>query len=503
MPLAMRLSKTLLAQILLISTLLGCQSRVQTEVSYPIYNQKPSRVLVYIDHSMSMQGYFNNGLEANKLLNNLNNYLETQSVEVAYFKFSATPQFISSNIQEARTALFADTFFNGQHNEWSASLQSIVDTLAHGEIALVLSDGALSPPPNKTAAQEAADLSALLSRFGKERSNNAGLFHYRLPFTGRYYAQPSDAHIELSNETRNFFLLALGEDAHTGFLTGFIQRDHRPAFHTFFGNAMQNHVLLEPLCAPNLGTDGNVGFNLQTWGPALELDPEALAMGMQHNQQLESFVNDSGTIEVRLALPADSVATPFTYAMSLHLPYAVPYGWQTLNHDAPENPDSLNHGTTYKLGVLTEALEQGFRDQPEWEASIHLSEWPESSLFAWNYVPLWGQRGSAGWTLNVYWKLFWLWLIVPAMLAPLFYHTKSWSYPVRTWRKFLGATVVVTLILSVLALLFSGYPDCQETWLWTDLVKYPLQNALQAALAFIGCSLLLKGTNANFRNVPL
>ena len=144
----------LVALPLLLTT--ACDSRLQTQISYPDHSVAPTKVVVYIDHSRSMQGYFNGNSQGSEMLSQLTTNLEMAGIPTDFFKFAATPDHISSEPETARMALFDADFFDGQHNAWSASLASICDSLNPGELAIVLSDGVLSPPPGMTSAQEAA-----------------------------------------------------------------------------------------------------------------------------------------------------------------------------------------------------------------------------------------------------------------------------------------------------------------------------------------------------------
>jgi len=508
----------LLLLIIGILTLSSCVKYMEVKIPKIAQSEKkPDKVLLFIDCSASMKGFFNKDFKvqgAAKLLSDIKNAFDGEGTNVEYYKFNKN----IDSISDFNGLLNSKTFNCGQ-NLFSAPFGSFSQKVSNNQVTIIITDAVISTSgTNKERSQEYNNILTALTKDKKNNGNNFGLFHYVFDFNGTYYPQPSDKPIATGDVKRNFYLFSLANPKFNSFLNKTIISKNRPDNYQYFTQAYNDFIKIKLVKEPTLVVNNKFSILMNVDEKATALSLEKLKDNIEILSK-ENVVLEKAVIQVEASdqdnefiIKIDLNNVDFAkykinkedqFKLRLKEKAKIKPEIQALNYDVPKEPtkiDEIDHSKTYNLDIILKALQACYKDNYVYETTFSVVKSQKTSMFAWFYVPIWGQSKDTSWVDTIYSRIFWLWIIIPLIYVLFFYFSKMFDNNTfrakKMWFVFGGIVSPLTTFFITLIISFISTSEILR------IITHSLQNMIAAIISFIIFTLIFKKFNQNLINTP-
>ncbi|MEO1052672.1 MAG: hypothetical protein AAFX87_18710 [Bacteroidota bacterium] len=506
---------TYLITTLFVFALTGCRY-----YEYDVINetsiQNPREVRVYLDCSLSMQGFFNENSEAIGLLGNLNKEFSIGDIDISYHQFNSKVDSLTNDYETFSSVALNRGFYQCQNNLYSQPFRHIVpkygieDNILH----LILTDGVTSVSKAESSLpREYSDILNSLTPLAKDDQSNISLYQFRYNFKGSYWAQPADTEVKADNDTtkRNLYLIAIGDLRFSSFLDKLMLHKNNAVRGQHFNRSLNNKLTLQPLCNAKYVADNRLELSfISNDQPSYLLDQKSLLENLNisdnSGNKLEYTFTGSTTLSINIGQPKESIINIQTVNDNTKT-HSI---WNSLYYDSPELPEDnrVDHNKTYRLGTLINSFENIYEDRPCLDKRLKVNK--SSSLSYWGavYVPVLGNQPQSFWLENrVYAWLVLMCLIMPAITVSFFYLSTVFNdtvNPMKWWMSLLLVQAVIGLIATI-AIIYSQHTNCQNGLAlgFGVVLSHGFLNFIYGIIVFSTLSILLKNFNPNLSNIPL
>ncbi len=508
----------LLLLIIGVLTLSACVKYLEVEIpKIDQSEEKPNKVLLFIDCSASMKGFFNKN-EASNLIGNISSDLRQQDIKFEFYKFNSTIDSISSDYNAVLYALNSETF-NCEQNIFSAPFAALTEKLKSDEVAIIVTDAVISTTGTKYSIQEESGfLKDAIAKDQKNNDNNFGLFHYVFDYNGTYYPQPSDKPITTSDVERNFYLFSLANPKFNSFLNKIIISKNTPDSYQYFTQAYNDFIKIKIMEEPTFVINNKfsilmtidkkaTGLSLENLKDKIEILSKDRLLLEKAVIQVETTEKDN---EFMIKIDLDNVdfakqniKVDGEYKLRLKEKTKIKPQILSLNYDKQDEPtktEEIDHSKTYRLNIILDALQYRYQESYVYETTFSIIKSDKISMFAWFYAPIWGQSKDTNWVDKIYSRIFWLWIVIPLIFVIFFYLSKKFDNNTlkakKMWFVFGGivsplTTFFITLIISLIS-----------TNEIIGIITHSLQNMIISIIPFIIFSIVFKKFNQNLINIP-
>jgi hypothetical protein len=499
--------------LLLILFLSACSKYQEVEVlKENSGKEKPKKVMLFVDCSASMKGFFNKS-EASNILSNISSDINRDNIEVEFYKFNAECDSIASDISAFNSSLRGD-FFNCEQNIFSAPFKFIASKITEDDIAIILTDAVISTSGTSSDFNtESAKLKNAISSDQKEGNNNFGLFHYSLDYNGNYYVQPSDKHFETGDVERNFYIFSFANPRFNSYLNDVIIKRNKPDNYQYFTNAYDDFVQLETIDNLTFVAADKFSLSMLVDEDATGLKIEDLQKDLQilraDNVLDKAIVEVTSTstsnkykIDVDLSQVED-LKIEGEYTLRLNQKTKVKDDILALNYEVNEEPqdkDKIDHTKTYSLDVLLKVLEYRYQDSYLFESKLNIKPAQRANIFSGLYTTVLGKQANSKW-LSVYAKIFFVWILVPSIFSAFFYLSKKFDAKssegaMKSWGLLMGINVLLVLLITT----GIAYVTTEEL---LPAFFHGIFNVVLSAVVYFIASMFFKQMNSNLQNTPL
>lgn len=474
-------------------------------------NIKPKKVLLFVDCSASMKGFFNKN-EASSLLGNISSDLRESNIPIELYKFNANSDSISNDINIFLESLNGNTF-NCVQNIFSAPFEAITQKLKKDEIAIIVTDAVISTSGTEyTIIQESAFIKDAIAKDQKNNDNNFGIFQYHFGYNGQYYPQPSDKPISTGDVKRNFFLFSLANSQYNSFLNEMIISRNQPNNYQYFTQAYNDFIQLEILDEPTIVANNKFSI-------LMSIDKDAVNIKLQDlKNQLEFFQGEDIlkgiSFEVRNSKEenkfiidvdlskVENLKLEGKYGIRLKEKTKVKSNISSLNYDVPAEPtknEDIDHSKTFRLDIILDALAYRYQESYLYEDEFSIVSSNKSSSFSWFYTPILGKQSNTKWIDKIYSQIFWLWFIIPLIFTAFFYFSKRYdnnSFKAKKiWFAFMGSSMILTLLITS-GVSFNGSGELMPS------LTHGILNMIASLIPFIISTFIFKQFNQNLTDTP-
>ena len=478
----------------------ACQQHQLVFDSQVSKNEQPSKVYLYVDHSGSMQGFFNaQRSDAVEFIGKLSTDLKQEGIPIQFMRFGNKIETIANNFREFKTYALDSNIYIGKSNVYSDVLDSIAQRQKEEPKALflVLTDGVLSVPFGKSISAEKAATQDALANFTLA-ANSIGVFHYVKYFRGTYYAQPQDLKIS-HNGFRNFFTFSFGDQRYDPFLQSLLTKDKKINTYQFFKkSAYENQVQNNLQCSAQLMANQRVKC-------VLNIDPYYYKQGQYWNnwqvvndkkEKLDNIqVNTKKIGNNQLELTVDfrqaqtKLAKNKPYFLRLDRKMAINVAWEKLFYPdtvAKETKALIDHTKTFQLKALLEAFHYLYRN--DYVLEIPLKIQPKYTNYVSGlYTFFLGQQPTSCWMKYTYYLLFGLALMVSIAIAVyVFVFNQSLVRNKGLYHLRFGGLVVAAVLLLSLGIPYLLYCNhCAYSLSFFTVVFHAVVNGVFSFIPFI------------------
>jgi len=505
---------TLFFLVISILTLSSCVKYTEIEIPQKKENENiPEKVLLFIDCSASMKGFFNNG-KAATILSNIEKDFKKEGITVEIYKFN-------KNIDSVATfnSMLNEKTFNCGQNLFSAPFAALTEKITDNQIAIIITDAVISTSgTNYDMQQEYDNIQKAIVEDQNNNNNNFGIFHYLFDYNGTYYAQPSDSPIVVREVTRNFYLFTLANPKFNSLLNQIIVKKNPPNNYQYFTQAYNDFIEIKIIKEPTLVVSNQFSI-------LMTIDKKATSLTFEKLQNNIEILSQKGVLLEKAIIKIVKTAKDNEFIINIDLDkidftkhnlkigdeYKLRLKEKTkikpeilaLNYDILEEPTKtgeIDHSKTYRLIIILDALQYRYQDSYTYETIFKIVKSEKKSMFAWFYVPIWGQSKDINWVDKIYSQIFWIWIIIPFIFVLFFYFGKRFDNNTfrakKIWFIFGG---IVSPLTTFFITLFISIISTNEI---AGVITHSIQNMIVAIIPFIIFSIIFKRFNQNLINIP-